>query len=317
MSLTRTLCDMPGRLIVLIALVLAACGGGDPDDTATTIAFPPGEVFPEGVAVDKETGALFAGSTADGTIYRTTPGPDAGAFEPFLPAGGDGRDEVVGLKVRDGLLFAAGRNLGRVFVYDAQDGDLVRVLEAPPAEDSLLNDLTFAGDAAFVTDSFRPVLFRIPLSGGEVGDLTPWLDLDDTPITYEGGFNLNGISASDDGRVLLTVQSNTGVLWRIDVATQEVTAVDLGGGSLTTGDGLLLDGTTLYAVRNEPGLVARIELSDDLRQGEVVEEITDDSFAFPTTIAEQGGRIYVVNSQLDRPPSSTDTPFTVSVLPPR
>lgn len=40
-----------------------------------------------------------------------------------------------------------------------------------------MNDLTFAGDAAYVTDSFRPVLYRIPRTADEVGDIEPWLDL--------------------------------------------------------------------------------------------------------------------------------------------
>jgi len=302
----------PPTVLVLALFILAGCGD-DGGGSTPTFALPDGDVFPEGVAVDKETGTLYVGSTADGAVYRGDV-DDEDSLEVFLEPGVDGRDEVVGMKVRDGLLFVAGRGSGRVFVHDVDDGSLVRVLEAPPADETLLNDLSFAGDAAYVTDSFRPVLFRISLAGGEVGDLEPWLDLEGSPIAYEGGFNLNGISGSDDGRHLLAVQSNSGTLWRIDVETKDIVAVDLDGEALTSGDGLLLDGTTLYVVRNEPGVVVRIELADDLASGEVVEELEDDSFAFPTTIAELDGRLFVVNSQLDRRPGEAVRPSTVSAV---
>jgi hypothetical protein len=60
----------------------------------------------------------------------------------------------------------------------------------------------------------------------------------------------NGIEASPDGRTLLVVNSTTGILYRVDAATGVATAVQLGGATLTAGDGLLLVGRTLYVVRN-------------------------------------------------------------------
>ena len=140
-----------------------------------------------------------------------------------------------------------------------------------------------------------------------------WLGLSDTPITYQNGFNLNGIAAAADGRYLLTVQFNTGELYRIDTQTKEVAQVDLGGEVLTTGDGLELDGQTLYAVRENPAEIVVVDLSDDFSTGEVRERITDPSLDFPTTLALTNERMLVVNSQLDT--SSPELPFTVSSLP--
>ena len=156
------------------------------------------------------------------------------------------------MKVDDrGWLWLAGRDTGSAFVYDTATGELVRALTTPPAEKTLINDLTFTTDAAFLTASFRPVVWRVARSADSVGGMRPWLDLTGTPVPTDSDFNLNGISASDDGRYLLTVHFDTGRLFRIDVATKEVDEVDLGGDLLKTGDGILLDGTTLLVVNSQ------------------------------------------------------------------
>ncbi len=97
-------------------------------------------------------------------------------------------------------LGVAGRGTGRAFVYDVGSGELIQALRTPEAERTLINDLT------------------------------------ETVIPIDTSFGLNGISASDDGEVLLTVHFDSGRLFRIDVATREVTEVDLGPDLLTTGD---------------------------------------------------------------------------------
>lgn len=316
---------IPSPALLALCLGLAACGaaedaagpateeGGAEDSAAFTL---PGEqVFPEGIAVNKANGDLFVGSTDDGAVYRGNAG-EPGEFSLFLEPGQDGREAVTGMKVDEqGRLLIAGRDTGRVFAYDAESGELIEAFEVPSDGDSLLNDLTLTADAAYLTDSFRPVIYRLARDAETVGAPEPWLDLEGTPLAYADGFNLNGISASDDGRYLLTVQSNSGALWRIDTESAEIAEVDLGGETLATGDGALLDGRSLYVVRNSPGVVARIELSDDYLSGEVVEEIEDPSFDYPTTLAEHDGRLFVVNSQLDSAGETADLPFTVSAVP--
>lgn len=73
------------------------------------------------------------------------------------------------------------------------------------------------------------------------------------PTNAETGFGLNGLSASDDGSVLLTVHFDTGRLFRIDIADQEVTEVDVG--------------RDLLVVREEPGGVYPVRLNADLTAG--------------------------------------------------
>ena len=76
-----------------------------------------------------------------------------------------------------------------------------------------------------------------------------------------GGFNLNGIAAAKDGRALLAVQSNTGLLFRINPRTGVTRQVDLGGATLANGDGLLLAGRVLFVVRNRLNQIAVVKLT--------------------------------------------------------
>ncbi len=300
-----------------LGLALNGCGSEDQG----SFELPGDEVFPEGIGVNKTNGDVFVGSTTDGTIYRgsltTATNNDPIPLEPFLAGGEDGRTAATGIKVDgEGRLWVAGRDTGRAFVYDATTGELIQALETPAADRTLINDLTFTPDAAFITDSFRPVIWRVERSAEQVGtEMEPWLDLTDTiiPTNAETGFGLNGISASDDGSVLLTVHFDTGRLFRIDIADQEVTEVDLGEDLLTTGDGLLLDGQDLLVVRENPGGVYPVRLNADLTAGSVGEPFGED-LLLPTTVAEYNSEALVVNSQLDDQESPT-LPFTVTRIP--
>ena len=273
---------------------------------------PGNNVFPEGIAYDVATGNFYVGSTAHGTIYRGNIQAEGGDLEVFLKAGRDQRTAVTGMKVdAQGRLFIAGRNTGRAFVYDTASGDLIKALTTPPAPNTLLNDVTVTKDAAYFTDSFRPVIFRAALTP-DVGELEVWLELENTPITYQRGFNLNGIAASKNGAYLLSVQFNTGELYRIDTETREIIQVNLGGAKLVTGDGLWLEGQTLFVVRENPAEIVVITLLEDFSSGTVTSRITDPSLDLPTTLAKAGKRLLVVNSQLDT--ASPELPFTVSSL---
>jgi sugar lactone lactonase YvrE len=323
--------------ILILVLALAACTGGEDtggsedaggateQETTETAASVgryvlPGEaVYPEGIAYEPGTGDFFVGSTTDGTIFKQNAGLDEGEAEVFLEPGSDGRETAVGMKVDDqGRLFIAGGDTGLIFVYDVLSRELVRALETPSSKMTFINDVTVAPDgSAYFTDSMRPTLFRVPsTSDGGVGEAEAWLDLEGTSIEYEEGFNLNGIAATGDGRYLITVQSNTGNLYRIDTGSREIRQVDLGGETLTGGDGILLDGQTLYVVRGQYGLIVPVELAEDFASGEVGQGISDPSFARPTTIAKFGNRLLVVNSQFDRRESgeSPELPFTVSAI---
>jgi sugar lactone lactonase YvrE len=66
---------------------------------------------------------------------------------------------------------------------------------------------------------------------------------------------------------------------------------------VTNGDGILLDGQTLYVVRTRNKVIAVVDLDLDTVQGDVVGEIADPAFDVPTTIAEFGDGLHVVNGR--------------------
>lgn len=305
---------------LLLSASLTACGGPGQlrtPETSRTYTLPGNAVFPEGVAYRSSTKDFFVSSTTDGSIYRGNLN-DASASV-FLPGGADGRTTAIGLKVSEtGQLFVAGGGTGKMFVYDVNTTALVRALSTPAAAGgTFINDVALTPDAAYFTDSLRPVLFRVARTAGGVGETAePWLDLTGTTIGYVAGFNLNGIAATPDGRYLIVVQSNTGQLFRITTAEKAVTEIKFGG-TVRNGDGILLDGQTLYVSRNADKIIVPVQLDADFTTGTIGTPFSDPTLMYPTTLAQAGNRLLVVNSQFDkRGPGLTPTlPFTLSSVP--
>ena len=311
---------MKGRGLRLIA-ALAALTVLIPGASVLGSSYPgsytlPGEaVFPEGVAVLPGPGYFYVSSTEDGTIFRgQAHQPEA---EAFLPGGNDGRTAAVGLAVdaERGVLFVSGGGTGMVWAYDVHTRELLGQ-GANDYEMTFINDVTTTPDgSAYFTDSFQPVIYR--LSGAATGDAVfeEWLDLNETAIEYQDGFNLNGIVTTHDGAHLIAVQSNTGMLFRIAVEDGTVEPIDLGEGSAQAGDGLVLRGNTLIVVQNALGQLTTIKMSDDMTSGEVWSTLADPSFRTPTTAAILGDRLLVVNAQFGARGGTPVLPFSLSSIP--
>jgi len=287
----------------------------------TTYELPGQQVFPEGIAAHRETGDFFVSSAADGTIFRGNVGQPV--LQPFLAAGGDGRTGALGLELDgSGRLFIAGAMTGRLFVYDTATGLAVGTFDTGSAPASFVNDVTVtpSGDAYF-TDSFSPYLYRLTPDGQSGFTFERFIDFTGSPIVYSrgadfvSGINLNGIVSSADGRYLVVAQTNTKKLFRIAVADKTITPIEVQGTELA-GDGLLLDGQTLYVV-NESSSIAVVQLTADFTSGTVRSTLTDPSFKFPTTITRVGTCLLVVNAQFDKqaPNLSPELPFTISSVP--
>jgi len=99
------------------------------------------------------------------------------------------------------------------------------------------------------------------------------------------------------------VHSTLGTLYRFDTESGEIAMIDLAGGSVSSGDGLVLEGKTLYVVQNFLNQIAVVELEPGLFSGEVVGTLTDPDFDIPTTVAGFGNALYAVNARFSTPPT--------------
>ena len=234
-----------------------------------------------------------------------------------MPKGETTFPAVLGMKLDpDKRLWIAGGRSGRFFVVDSKTGRVVKALAVPNPGKSLINDLALAGGAAYFTDTVTPTLWRIQTKGSDIGDLEPWLDFTGTALQYYEGANLNGIAALPDGQSLIVVQMGKGLLFRIDLKTKKVTPIDTAGADLTGADGLVLDGHTLYVVRQTAVEIATVSLSPDFAKGTVVNRFKDPLLAWPATAVKVGDRLLVVNTQFNTRTDKKETlPFTVASVP--
>lgn len=326
-SLTTTLAAV--LALTLVTAVPAAAhdargpGHHRPDLPTTYLLDPVGpaadDIYPEGIAA--QGNEFYVGSTTDGTIYRGR--LDEPTAVPFLPGGQDGRVVAAGLKVDGRTLFVAGGPTGLVWAYDLRTRQLAGSWQvAQDGAPAFLNDIAISprGDV-YVTDSSRPELYRIDARDRRtsgVEPLEPVVSFEGTDFTFDQDINANGIVISRDGRYAVVSKPRTGELFRVGLKDGSVTLVDLAGASVA-GDGLLLDGRTLYAAEwtAGPQSVVKVQLSRDLASGTVVSRTTDPSFDDPTTIARAGRSLLAVNSQFEIRfgGGGTPGPFTVSRIP--
>jgi sugar lactone lactonase YvrE len=305
---------MRNFFVFLSIIIFVAFGQAVAEVTAQGKTWPdiiplPNGFQPEGVVVGHGHD-IYAGSLGTGAIYRA----DVRTGQGELAVPSQDNRVAVGLSFdeRSNLLFVAGGPAGAGYVYDTETGDTVGVYQFTE-QDSFVNDVVVTRSAAYFTDSFRPFLYRVPLGPG--GQLSAPSDI--TVIELEGdyaqvpdAFNANGIDATANGETLIIVQSVTGKLFQVNPETGHASLIDLGGGAVPNGDGLLLEGKTLYVVQNQLNQIAVVDLNASLTAGDIVTLITDSDFDVPTTIAEFGNYLYAVNARFGTP-ATPDTTYDI------
>jgi len=284
-------------LVTMCAFVMLVTTAAAKAVFPETIPLPDG-FRPEGISIGKGT-TFYVGSIPTGAVYSGDLRTGDGAI---LVPGATGR-AAIGVEYERGLLYVAGGPTGKAFVYDAETGALVREVQLadPPASTaspSFVNDVVVTRDAAYFTDSRRAVIYRLPRAkGGSPASTAELLPVTGDFELVPGVNNLNGIEATPNGKDLIVVQSSTGLLFRVDPDTGVATEIDLVGMTLPNGDGLLLQGSTLYVVQNRLNQIAVVRLDGDLEEGTVRETITDEDFDVPTTIDRFGSKLYAVNAR--------------------
>jgi sugar lactone lactonase YvrE len=294
-------------LLSLLFLVVPASAAAE-RSFPETIALPNG-IQPEGIAIRGKrfyvgslaTGAVVRGNLRTGECCANVVGPQEGRV-------------AVGIKVRRNRIFVAGGPTGQAYVYDAKTGAELAAYQLATGP-SFINDVVVTRRAAWFTGSTSAALFRVPIEHGKLGDQA---DVERVPLSGDfelvpGEFNANGIEAARGGKKLVIVNSFTGELFTVDPKTGRTRLVELEGGDVRNGDGILLVGRTLYVVQNFLNRVAVVELERDLTEGEIEGHLTDPDLDIPTTIARKGRRLYVVNARFTTPPTP-DTQYQVVQL---
>lgn len=280
-------------MMLVLLLALLALAGTAVAAFPDTIPLPHG-FQPEGVVMGKGT-TIYAGSLADGAIYRAD--VRTGAGEIFIP-GAEGRITVgLDFDPRTGYLYAAGGPTGMAFVFDTESGELVADYVLRDESPTFVNDVVVTREAAYFTESNASQFYRLDLETGAVTTI----ELDASYPFDPAAFNSNGIVASPNGEWLILANSGAAGLYRVDPETGASEPIDLGGQALPAVDGLVLQGNRIYAVQNALNQITEIKLSSDYLSGEVVEVITDEDFSTPTTATKFGSALYAVNARFFSP----------------
>jgi sugar lactone lactonase YvrE len=282
-------------LAVLTGLLLLVATPASARPFPDVVPLPTG-FQPEGI--DVRGTSFYVGSIPTGAVYRGD--LRSGAGEVLVPPQ-TGR-AAIGLDVdAHGRIFVAGGPTGQAYVYDARTGARLATYQLAAEPPTFVNDVVVTGEAAWFTESQQAVLYRVPL--GRNGALGAQDEV--VPLTGDfelaAGFNVNGIDATPSGTKLVVVQSNLGRLYTLDPKTGEADLVELSGGDVRFGDGILLDGMTLYVVQNQLNRLAVVRLAPGLSSGTIVEHLTDPALDVPTTIAELGRSLYAVNARFGTP----------------
>lgn len=278
-------------------------------DTFPSVIDLPNGWLPEGVVTGRGP-VIYSGSRANGAIYAADLRTGEGSI---LVPGVAGR-VAVGLDFdrRSNFIFVAGGATGDAYVYDAATGAQQAFFDFTASPTTFINDVIVTKDAAYFTDSRQPVLYRVPLGPG--GQVSEAAGFDTIPLSGDwqqgAGNNANGIEATPNGKSLIVVNSSLGLLYEVDPETGVATVIDLGGASVSNGDGILLSGSMLYVVRNRLNQIAVVDLAPDLSTGEIVGTITDSAFDVPTTVAAFGNSLYAVNARFGTP-NTPETEYSI------
>ncbi len=280
-----------GMAIILMILMVQPAGAAQAPDL---IRLPVG-FQPEGMAVGRGS-TFFTGSRADGRVLR---GDLLTGDTSVLVAAQAGTASLgMAYDSRSDSLFVAGGQTGVARVFNASTGELKQTYTLA-AQGKFINDVVITNDAAYFTNSTDPLIYRLPL--GPAGGLPDPNDVQTLTLGGDwaqgAGFNANGIEATSDGKWLVVVNSVIGSLYRVDPLTGTAKAIDLGGQSVSDGDGLRFKGSLLYVARNTDNEIVAVDLSKDLTSGTVVDTLIDPRFDVITTMGVFVDSLYIVNAK--------------------
>ncbi|TCO43895.1 hypothetical protein EV646_11187 [Kribbella antiqua] len=283
------------KLALIVSAVALTVAAGIPFPASIPL---PVDFAPEGIASGPRN-TFYAGSLTTGDIFRGSLRTGKGAIFVDAPPG----RSATGMKVEPSAkrLWVAGGPTGHAYVYSTRNGKTIKDLVLNSSGNSLINDVMVTNHAAYFTDTFNPVIYKIPIGKhGRIG--APKTIPLTGPAAVMGAFpNLNGIAAPSNGKVLILGHSSRAELYLVNPRTGSSRTITVTGGALTPGtpDGILLDGRILWVVENFANRLVKIKLSPDLTRGRITATVTSKLFRVPTAVAKSGDRLALVNARFD------------------
>ncbi len=258
--------------------------------------------LPEGVAFDAKTRRFFATGLLGGQITQID--ADTGVETLFHQNEGDAL-QFSGAKV-DALrrrLWVCGSDIsvprGGVSVFDVDSGALLH--HFPLVTGGICNDVCLdAAGAAYVTDSFQPVIFRADLETRSSSEFVR----DPQMAAPMGQFGLNGIDITPDGTHLIAGFTSPSKLFLVPLAVRgAVQEIALSGDpfaipgdrQFTGADGIAFIDETLYVV-NDGGVQAVRFSGGNYSVGRVKNAPAPEPGL--TTAAVVDGELYVIKSEV-------------------
>jgi N-acetylneuraminic acid mutarotase len=238
-----------------------------------------------------QSGAIYKGNlrTGEGSLLVQPTG---------TPIGGLSHDPRT-----DYLYVAKGTPQGGVLVYQGATGALIADITFTIGADyKVINDVLVTETGVYCTDSASPFLYKILVGEGGTLPAEPVVaELEMTGFVMNPDpteFNANGLVSSADGKQLIVINISTGVLYFVDAETGATAPISISGKSqrFVNGDGLYLDGHTLYICQNFSNKIAVVQLSEDLTEGTFERNLVSLNIDVPTTILGYGDSIYAINT---------------------
>lgn len=285
-------------LTPLLPAAAPAVAGAAPADRIDL----PRDFQPEGIAAKGQR--LFSGSLAGGGVASARIGAARASVIREMPG-----SSLRGMAIdpRTGFLTMVGNTKnGRpsLWVIVPREGGVQATYARLPGA-VFPNDLTFGKRAIWVTDSGQNVLYRVQRPPRNAFPPVP-LPVETLalrgpiPPVVGDDIGLNGIRKLPGGR-LVVVDSRDGALYEVRHSNGRARPVPVAGPvQLSSGDGLEIQGRTLYVVRGQGGNdVVRLRLRQ-LADGFVASRgrvLTDPSLSVPSTAVLRGGSLWLANAR--------------------
>ena len=250
-------------------------------------------LFPEGLAFDTKRNRFYVSSATFGTVGAIS---YDGTYTPVV------QDEVLtgttGLKLdrSNNRLFISNAANG-IGVYSPDDGSKIFYTELAsllPDQQIFINDVAIDPEGnAYVTNSFAPVIYKVDRHGN-ASVLFYHTDFS----TAEGDFGFNGIVYDETG-FLLVAHTALGVIIKINLKDPQDFSVIQFDAPIIFPDGMLLskNGRQLAVVSYDQVLL--FQSHDRWSSAELISSFYTGS-VFPTTLAADKRKIYVLYSHLDK-----------------